>query len=184
MQFACKECEAAHCTKDIINGVNELAKLYDGTSAYQLEYDYEEQLVEVNDRAKQRRWRKRRFIKRVRLIFCLGIVFAIACGVLYGNARIIQASSRVSELQAELKKVTEDNTQKLLDLEKSLDLKKVEEIATTELGMKRPEKYQIVYVDVQQNDYGEVTQTEKPEPLQGTFGAIRQSISAFLAYFN
>lgn len=164
--------------------MNGLSKLYDGTSAYQLEYEEQEQLAEVNNRAKQRRQRKRRFIKRIKLMACLSVVFAIACGVLYGNARIIQASSHVSELQAELKKVTEDNTQKLLELEKSLDLKKVEEIATKELGMKRPDKYQIVYVDVQQNDYGEVTQTEKSDSVQGTFGAIRQSISAFLAYFN
>ena len=164
--------------------MNGLAKLYDGTSAYQLEYDSQEQLAEVNKRVKQRQLRKRKFFKRVKLMGCLAVVFVVACGVLYGNARIIQASSRVSELQAELEKITENNTQKLLDLEKSLDLKKVEEIAINELGMKRPEKYQIVYVDVQQSDYGEVTQTEKSEPVRGTFGAIRQSISAFLAYFN
>lgn len=115
---------------------------------------------------------------------CLAVVFAVACGVLYGNARIIQASSRVSELQAELEQAKEDNNQKMLDLEKSLDLKKVEEIATTQLGMKRPEKYQIVYVDVQQSNYGEVAKQDSPAPVQSTFGAIRQSISAFLAYFN
>lgn len=163
--------------------MNRLARLYDGTSAYQLEYD-RVTATQVDMRAKKRRERKRKFVARVKLMSCLAVIFAVACAVLYGNARIIQASSQVSELQAELEQVKEDNNQKMLDLEKSLDLKKVEEIATTQLGMKRPEKYQIVYVDVQQSDYGEVTNQEAPSPVQSTFGAIRRSISAFLAYFN
>lgn len=158
--------------------------MYDGTSAYQLDYDRQQQEVEENSRVKRQMARKRKFARRVKLMCCLAVVFALACGVLYGNARIIQASARVSELQAELEKVTEENTQKRLELEKSLDLKKVEEIAINELGMKRPEKYQIVYVDVQQNDYGEVTQPQNPNPIRATFGAIQQSIGAILAYFN
>ena len=42
-------------------------------------------------------------------------------------------------------------------MERNIDLSEVEEIATTELGMQRPESYQVIYVNVDKDDFSEVT---------------------------
>ena len=46
------------------------------------------------------------------------------------------------------------------ELEKNIDLKKIEEIAVTKLGMQRPEKHQLVYISMKNNDYCEVKEDE------------------------
>lgn len=59
-------------------------------------------------------------------------------------------------MEEELSELTETNNNKKIQLEKSVDLKKIEEIAISQYGMQRPDKNQIVYVRVVQSDYGEV----------------------------
>ena len=45
-------------------------------------------------------------------------------------------------------------------MEQSVDLTEVEKIASSELGMQRPEKHQVVYVDVKTNDVTELTASD------------------------
>jgi len=163
-----------------------LARYYDGTSAYQLTYDQQPMHTTQSRQSQKAQARARALKRRMRMFVSLIAVFATACTILYGNVIIIQTSSKAERLQEELAAITNANNQKMLDLERSVDLKKVEEIAINELGMMRPEKYQTVYVDVTQTNYAEVSeapQTDNPG-VAGTFGVIRKSIANLLAYFN
>ncbi len=51
-------------------------------------------------------------------------------------------------------------SQKVFEMEQSVDLKEVETKASEELGMQRPEKHQVIYVDVKTNDLTEVTASD------------------------
>ncbi len=51
-------------------------------------------------------------------------------------------------------------SQKAFELEESIDLSKIEAEATSRLGMHRPEKHQIVYLDVQRSDITTKTANE------------------------
>ncbi len=51
-------------------------------------------------------------------------------------------------------------SQKSFELEQSIDLSKIEQEATDRLGMKRPDRHQIVYIDVPKDDVTEKTAGE------------------------
>lgn len=81
----------------------------------------------------------------------------------------------VNETVAELESVRNDyrfeesvTSQKTYELEQSIDLSKIEQEATTRLGMKRPEKYQQVYIDVKKDDVTEKVSGEV-EGLENRF---------------
>ena len=166
-----------------------MSTYYNGTSAYKIddiEYSVRSDVKEnIAKRHQLRESKKAAFVKRVRVFATFAGVFAIALGLLFTNAVIIEKSSTVNDMQKELSELTETNNQMVLDIEKNLDLKKIEEIAINELGMKRPDKYQIVYVNVEQNDYAEVAKAETaPSGFVATFGAIGSNIGQFMEYIN
>lgn len=166
-----------------------MSTYYNGTSAYKIddiEYGIRSNAKDnIAKRQQIRESKKATFIKRMRAFATFAGVFAVALGLLFTNAMIIEKSSTVNDMQNELSELTEANNQMVLDIEKNLDLKKIEEIAINELGMKRPDKYQVVYVNVQQNDYAEVAKAEKESSgFAATFGAIGSSIGQFMEYIN
>ena len=166
-----------------------MSEYYNGTSAYkidEIEYGASTSVQEnIAKRKQTRESKKALFFKRVRVCAAFAIAFAVAFGILFTNAVIIEKASQVNDMQKQLTELTEANNQVMLDIEKNLDLNKIEEIAINELGMKRPDKYQIVYVNVEQNDYAEISKEEKePLTLASTFGAIGSGISRFMEYIN
>lgn len=84
------------------------------------------------------------------------IVFLLGAGTVYSKVLVMQASSTVQAKETELAKLMEENNNKKIQFEQSIDLKKIEELAITKYGMQRPDKNQTVYVNVVQSDYGEV----------------------------
>lgn len=87
---------------------------------------------------------------------CLLVIAVLMAVTVHTQVLLMQAKSTVENMEEELAELTETNNNKKIQLEKSVDLKKVEEIAISQYGMQRPDKNQIVYVRVVQNDYGEV----------------------------
>ena len=90
------------------------------------------------------------------MCICLLIAAVLMAVTVHTQVLLMQAKSTVENMEEELATLTETNNNKKIQLEKSVDLKKVEEIAISQYGMQRPDKNQIVYVRVVQNDYGEV----------------------------
>lgn len=166
-----------------------MSTYYNGTSAYkidEIEYGTRPSAQESIAKRQQLRQSKRAaFLKRVRICATFTLIFGIAFGILFTNAVIIEKASTVNDMQNQLTELTEANNQIMLDIERNLDLNKIEEIAINELGMKRPDKYQIVYVNVEQSDYAEVSQSEDESSVfAATFGAIGSTIGQFMEYIN
>ena len=93
----------------------------------------------------------------VRLIsFYLVMLFVLASSMVYSKVLIMQAQTDVENLQEQVATLTEENNVKKIQIEQSIDLKKIEEIAISQYGMQRPDNNQIVYVKVVQDDYGEI----------------------------
>lgn len=165
-----------------------MSRYYYGTSAYKIdgaEYGTVSSVKDnIAERQQLRQSKRAAFIRNVRTCIALVSVFAIAISLLFTNAVIIEKSSAVNDMQKQLTELTEANNQTVLDIERNLDLKKIEDIAINELGMKRPDKYQIVYVNVEQNDYAEVNKTESDTGYTSTFGAIGTRIDQFMEYIN
>ena len=168
-----------------------LSSYYNGTSAYKIDdFDYGNHKVHsakenIERRRVAREGKKTKFVKQLRAAVTFLSVFAVALGVLFTNAVIIEKSSKVNDMQKELSQITEANNQIVLDIERNLDLKKIEEIAINELGMKHPDKYQIVYVDVEQSNYGEIVSDKKESVgIGGTVVAMGKGAKNIMEYMN
>lgn len=131
-----------------------------GSSAFKIEDDIyrhpsteeieAKRIAEENEKAALRR----KFVMNM-CVYGL-IVFLLGAGTVYSKVLVMQASSTVQAKETELAKLMEENNNKKIQFEQSIDLKKIEELAITKYGMQRPDKNQTVYVNVVQSDYGEV----------------------------
>ena len=167
-----------------------MSNYYNGTSAYKITdfayTDYKNQDVQENiaRRREVRESKKAEFVKHLRGAAIFFSVFAIAIGVLFTNAIIIEKSSQVNDMQNQLKAITAQNNQTTLDIERSLDLKRIEEIAINELGMKHPDKYQMVYVNVEQTNYAEISDKKGTTWNGGTLVAMGKGIGEMMEYID
>ncbi|MGN0183427.1 MAG: hypothetical protein ACI4DP_13630 [Candidatus Ornithomonoglobus sp.] len=75
-------------------------------------------------------------------------------------------------------------SQKSFELEQSIDLSKIEQEATTRLGMKRPERHQIVYIDVPKDDVTEKTAGEVEGFRNRTAAIVKSIISHIVEFFS
>ena len=165
--------------------MNILNSLYNGTSAYNID-DYAKRL-ETQERERQLYKRRKIFKARVRLIACMILVFTIASVMLYRNAVIINTLSEVNALKSQLQDAKDTNAKKNVEIENKLDLAKVEEIAERELGLRRIEKYQTIYVAVEQEDYAEVQVKEEvaeEKSFKPNFSVIMSGMRNFLGYLQ
>lgn len=76
------------------------------------------------------------------------------------NVALYETKQEIKSKQNELMALEAYTSQRAFELEQSIDLKTVEEIATTRLNMQRPEQYQIKYVSIDRNDVTMVTAGE------------------------
>lgn len=165
--------------------MNILNSLYNGTSAYNL--DEYAQRIEMQDKARKLHKKRQLFKARVRLIACMLGIFVLASVMLYRNAVIINTLSEVNDLKEELRIARDTNAKKNVELENKLDLAKVEEIAQSELGLRRIEKYQTVYVAVEQEDFAELPggkTTKQERTFKPNFSVIMSGMRNVLGYLQ
>ena len=100
---------------------------------------------------------KKQEVKNInaKVIFYIAAVFVILFAVSYRNALIAQTYSQVKDLKAELSEVEKQNKQLEVNIESSTNLGAIEEKAKKELGLKKLDDSQIVYVSLDKQDYVE-----------------------------
>jgi cell division protein FtsL len=124
-----------------------------------------------------------RGIEKLKTILGVLICFGVAFCIIFRYAAITEASNKIDNYKKQLSQIKRVNEQLQVELDRSIDLKKVEEIARTKLGMKRPEKYQNVYVKLKRNDYAEVVDRQlEDNNQQGGFAIINRIINNVLEY--
>lgn len=105
---------------------------------------------------------------------CAILVLALSAGYMISKFVTVQELRReVRSLQVELAKEQAVSSQKIFKLESSVDLSEIEDEAYTRLNMQRPEKYQIVYVDVPCED--------KTDTTAGEVEGVVNNVKAFFA---
>ncbi len=158
-----------------------------GSSAYKYDnYEIESYYNKkaINDERIKKERARMKAKSRMRAIGIIFLVFALALTILYRNVVIIESATQVQNLEKELTSLQATNTKLDYELKKEVDLKNIEEIATTKLGMKRPDKNQTVYVDVTQKNYAELNSKPKADDFNGTYSVIKQGIINVLEYLQ
>lgn len=120
-----------------------------------------------------------------KVIFAITIAFILAFTVLYRNALIIQKSDQRDKLEDKLTQIQSQNAQTEMELKEKVNLAYVEEMATSKLGMKRPDKYQVVYINVTQSDYAELNEEYKDtNSYKGALSFINRGNFNLLEYLK
>lgn len=100
-----------------------------------------------------------------KIILYIGAIFVILFAVSYRNALIAQKYSEIKNLKSELSEVEKENKQLEVNIESKTNLGTIEEKASKELGLKRLDDSQIVYVNTEKQDYVE-SSTEEIKMLE------------------
>ncbi len=99
---------------------------------------------------------------------------AIAFFVLSRGVMITEKIDRIEEKRANLNQMIALNQKTQIEIDSALNLKNVEEIATQKLNMARPEKYQTVYIKIDQQEGVEKTETpDAVDAVNNFFGALK-----------
>ena len=150
---------------------------YDGNLDYDL--NFEEHSAQLENKVKEKKIQVKKAaraesVRKHQIIACCALVFALCAGFMISrNVTAYESQNEVKKLQKELNGLKEYSSQKTFELDKSVDLESVEEIAKNKLNMVRPEKYQTVYVNIKQDDVTEVT-ADQVEGIRGIFGIFKK----------
>lgn len=154
------------------------ARRIEYTEALEIEKKREER--ENKERRARVMAERRRKAAHTKAIRSLIIVAAILGVIMVENARIDQLCGEVSAKSKELDNLQAVVTEKEMYLSGALDLNMVEDIATSRLGMKKPDQAQYVYVQLNSSDTGEVL--SKPDGENKGFTAFINKVKILLEY--
>lgn len=151
-----------------------------GNLAYK--YDYIEDKTDREQRKKQpkpnaggikrkREQKELSYAAKIMLVLVTA-VSAVFMIIQYVTANDTRSTLKETAQQYEFEKSV--TAQKSFELEQSIDLAKIESEAVTRLGMKRPEKHQIVYLDVKKSDVTVKTADE----VEGFSNRIKEFIES------
>lgn len=135
----------------------------DGNLAYK--YDYREEKKQ-NIQKKVNKSRKHGTKARKKQLGYpakLALVLTAAMSAIFMISQFVEVNeteTKLSRTKKEYRFEESVTAQKTFELEQSIDLSKIEKEATTRLGMHRPDRHQMVYLNVQRDDVTEKTAGE------------------------
>ena len=101
-----------------------------------------------------------KYIPKAKMIIGVFIVAAIAFVIIYRFSAIAELNYQMGMLNDQYNQIRDENRKLKVDIETSINLDRVKEIAETKLNMHKPERYQLVLVNVPKNNYGVVMDQE------------------------
>ncbi|MGI6123790.1 MAG: cell division protein FtsL [Acetivibrionales bacterium] len=99
-------------------------------------------------------------IPKAKLVFSVLFVVSVCFVILYRFCVITDLNSRMGALNEKYNRLRDENRMLNVDIETSIDLNRVKEIAETKLHMHTPESYQLVLVSVPKSNYSVVLDHE------------------------
>ncbi len=93
-------------------------------------------------------------------VLYVGIAFAILFTISYRNAIISENFKQTNDLKTKLATMQKENEQLEVNIESSLNLKNIENVAKTELGMSKLDSSKTVYINLPREDHVETASEE------------------------
>ena len=91
--------------------------------------------------------------KRVKQTVTVVALFVVLVAISYRNSEINESFSKVQSLKTELAAIQKENEQLEVNIENSLNLNNIEQIAKEKLGMQKLTNRQTVYIELPKKDY-------------------------------
>ena len=110
---------------------------------------------------KQEKVQKKSQLKsQVKTIIYIGLIFASLVAISYRNSQINESFNENEKLKSNLAAIQKENEQLRVNLENSLNLSNIEQVAEKKLGMQKLDNSQKVYVSLDKKDYVEPASEE------------------------
>lgn len=101
----------------------------------------------------QKQKEKSKMKPKVKAVLYIVVGFAILFGISYRNSLITESFNEKEELKEELSVIQKENEQLKVNIESSLNLTNIEQMAKEKLGMQKLDNSQKVYVSLPKKDY-------------------------------
>ncbi len=122
----------------------------------QIDFETERRKIKARERRTELKKRRLRQIRarRIAAVSCLGGMFVAVCLVML-NCMITNNSltSEISALESELSELTAQNDSREYDIDSSVDINEVIQVATEELGMVRSSAGQVITYETSDTEY-------------------------------
>ncbi len=167
---------------------------YNTSSAHKLDYNYLDKQIkekrnaelEARNREKERALTQKQMReKRVKTFALVVVAFMLSFIVINRYVEINEARNAMNKLQKEYNSIVAANQDLRAKIDKAVDLKKLQTVASERFGMVRPERYQMFYIDMQQADKAENVAREKDGnerekiAVQGVPGTLISNMKMF-----
>lgn len=120
---------------------------------------------------------KKHLKPKAKLVLYIAIGFSILFAISYQNSLITESFNKKEELKRNLASIEKENEQLKVNIEKNLNLNKVEQSAKEMLGMQKLNNSQKVYINLPKKDYIEVpTEEVTTEEDSNIFQKLIQNI--------
>lgn len=139
----------------------------------------------IENAVKARNAKRAAAAARIRKFLKAAVCFAAAFVVISRYVAINEANAEITQLKKEYNGIIAANQDLQAKIDKTVDLKKLQTVASEKLGMVKPERYQIFYVDMQMGDYSENVAASKADSerekiaVTGVPGTIIGSMKIF-----
>ena len=163
---------------------------YNTSSAYKLndfeigrkpvskELHHDEKKVNQN-RMPSSNKRARRSLKPVAVLMTV-LCFAVAFIIVNGYVKI----NEISKLDAEYNKVVAANQDLQVKIDKAVDLEQLQQVAEEKYGMIRPERSQVFYIDMEQEDYAVTNNNKEMKNEEVTMNGVTGTITGTMNIFK
>lgn len=116
----------------------------------------------------------------------VSVIFVLGLLIVFRYASITELGYDVSELQNQYNLLKTENARIEVNIARQMNLSEISEIAINELGMQKPQSYQIVRVSVLPTDQTEVLNLKftKDKVQTPWYNNLLKDIKTFLVYVN
>ena len=89
----------------------------------------------------------------VKTMIMFFIIFLVTLSLIYMDAKVNEAFSKIQSLKTEMSNIQKENDQLEIGIQNSLNLNNIEQAAKELLGMQKLSNKQIVYINLSKEDY-------------------------------
>lgn len=116
---------------------------------------YEKKKTSTLKKQNNKKQAKKQVKPKAKLVIGIAVTFAILFAISYQNSLITESFSQKESLKKNLSAIEKENEQLKVNIEKSLNLNKVEQSAKEMLGMQKLDNSQKIYINLPKQDYVE-----------------------------
>lgn len=141
------------------------------------EYSYETEPQKVIKKPNKHSRKQVRKANQVGVVICAVVVTILLFMLIYGKVQVSALYTQISDEKAVVEILQSENVRMQTEIEANMSLKNVENYAEDVLGLKKLDKSQITYIQIQNEDMVEVVETE-----QNIFVILKEKLNNIVEY--